>query len=314
MTVSPRIAKFITAIRMDASMPRVIMLGSVIAVLLGTSFSASAQDAATIQKKLVEDYPLTQPTAAFDDIVTAGAVVALQKGPLMMVAVSSSVNPYVATYKNGKLKSGMAAAKSWRDKLSGVPGLSAVPGVAQTGNGPSTRTFVVGEKMWVTKIDTRQDAVVIDLFTDAISDVRYKTSVTFPYPTKGTIPPAQDVEKLVGEVFKVQPSDDAKDAKGDGQQQAPAGGQQAAPAQGAPANGAAAPAASQQTAEAPPPPIAPPPPPPADPKTVSLGQKPDEVIAALGQPEKIVKLGAKQTYYYKDMKVIFVNGKVTDVQ
>jgi len=34
----------------------------------------------------------------------------------------------------------------------------------------------------------------------------------------------------------------------------------------------------------------------------------------LGQPSKIVNLGAKQIYIYKDMKITFVKGKVTDVQ
>ncbi len=41
---------------------------------------------------------------------------------------------------------------------------------------------------------------------------------------------------------------------------------------------------------------------------------PDQVQGALGKPDKIVNLGAKQLYIYKDMKVTFVNGKVTDVQ
>jgi hypothetical protein len=34
----------------------------------------------------------------------------------------------------------------------------------------------------------------------------------------------------------------------------------------------------------------------------------------LGQPEKIVNLGAKQIFVYKDLKVTFINGKVVDVQ
>jgi hypothetical protein len=34
----------------------------------------------------------------------------------------------------------------------------------------------------------------------------------------------------------------------------------------------------------------------------------------MGKPEKKVSLGAKQIYYYKDMKVIFLNGGVPDVQ
>jgi hypothetical protein len=65
-------------------------------------------------------------------------------------------------------------------------------------------------------------------------------------------------------------------------------------------------------------PIASPPPPtdvpPPPPKTISLGQTRDEVVAILGQPQKVVKLAAKEMLYYPDMKVILVNQKVTDVQ
>jgi len=49
-------------------------------------------------------------------------------------------------------------------------------------------------------------------------------------------------------------------------------------------------------------------------KTISLGQTPEQVEAILGKPEKIVNLGPKITYVYKDMKVIFQDGKVSDVQ
>jgi hypothetical protein len=50
------------------------------------------------------------------------------------------------------------------------------------------------------------------------------------------------------------------------------------------------------------------------PKTIGLGQTPDEVRRALGEPERIVDLGAKKIFVYKDMKVIFMDGKVSDVQ
>ena len=39
-----------------------------------------------------------------------------------------------------------------------------------------------------------------------------------------------------------------------------------------------------------------------------------QVEAAMGKPEKKVTLGNKVIYYYKDMKVIFLSGKVSDVQ
>ena len=49
-------------------------------------------------------------------------------------------------------------------------------------------------------------------------------------------------------------------------------------------------------------------------KTISLGQTPEQVEATLGKPDKIVNLGPKLTYIYKDMKVVFQDGKVADVQ
>ena len=52
----------------------------------------------------------------------------------------------------------------------------------------------------------------------------------------------------------------------------------------------------------------------AEPQTIQLGQSTEEVQAALGKPEKIVNLGPKQIYVYKDLKVTFLNNKVSDVQ
>lgn len=49
-------------------------------------------------------------------------------------------------------------------------------------------------------------------------------------------------------------------------------------------------------------------------KTISLGQTMREVQSVLGTPDKIVNLGPKVTYVYKDIKVIFLDGKVADVQ
>ena len=37
-------------------------------------------------------------------------------------------------------------------------------------------------------------------------------------------------------------------------------------------------------------------------------------MAIFGQPSKVVKLGTKEIDVYPDMKVTFVNNKVTDVQ
>jgi hypothetical protein len=50
------------------------------------------------------------------------------------------------------------------------------------------------------------------------------------------------------------------------------------------------------------------------PVTISLGQRIDEVVATQGQPQKVVNLGNKQIYVYPDIKITFVDGRVTDVQ
>jgi len=52
----------------------------------------------------------------------------------------------------------------------------------------------------------------------------------------------------------------------------------------------------------------------ANTKSVELGQTPEQVEAILGRPDKTVNLGTKKFYVYKDMKIVFVDDKVADVQ
>lgn len=49
-------------------------------------------------------------------------------------------------------------------------------------------------------------------------------------------------------------------------------------------------------------------------RTISLGQTKEQVIAVLGQPTTVVKLGAKEVYYFPTMRVTFVDGHVANVQ
>jgi hypothetical protein len=48
--------------------------------------------------------------------------------------------------------------------------------------------------------------------------------------------------------------------------------------------------------------------------TIAAGQSIDQVTAALGNPTKIIDLGAKKIYTYPDLKVTFMNGKVANVE
>jgi hypothetical protein len=54
--------------------------------------------------------------------------------------------------------------------------------------------------------------------------------------------------------------------------------------------------------------------PPQEPVKIGLGQTTDQVVSGLGQPDKVVDLGSKKIYVYKDLKITFVDGRVSDVQ
>jgi hypothetical protein len=52
----------------------------------------------------------------------------------------------------------------------------------------------------------------------------------------------------------------------------------------------------------------------AAPVRISLGQTIAEVEAAMGTPRQIVDLGSKKIYVYEDLKITFIDGRVSDVQ
>jgi len=293
---------------MRVSATSATFFGAVIVALLTIPGTANAQDqTAAIRKKLEAEYQLTKITDDKSDIVTAGSVLVLHKDKVTMVAATSATNPCMNTYKDGKIVHSKTCGANETAKKVGRWG-SMVPGLSSLGSAPSatSRNFVSGEKFWLTKIDVRGDGVVLSFFTDAINDVRYIGVLTIPFGA--VMPSPEEALKAVSEVITVAPAEDAK-GSGDNQQAAPQGGQQQAPA--APAQPAAAPPAA---AEAPPPPLEAPPPPPAEPVEVKVGQTPEQVVAALGQPLKKAKTPTKEIYFYKDLKVTFVDGKVKDVE
>jgi hypothetical protein len=265
---------------------------------------------ADIEKKLTSEYQLTKTTDDKTDIVTAGSVIVLQKDKLVMVPTDATANQCPNSYKDGKINQN-AGCKA-NETLKKIPLFGhTIPGQDKV---PNTRTFVTGEKFWVTKIEVKDagkdSGVVLEFFTDAIKDIRYKGTLTIAF--KKGLPTPDDALKLVSEVLTVAPSEEAKEeTKEKPGATAGTNGKQAVQQQPA---AQAAPEPPPTPAEAPPPAIEPPPPPPAEAPTVSVGQTPDEVVAALGQPTKKAKVGTKEIYYYKDLKVVFVAGKVKDVQ
>jgi hypothetical protein len=184
------------------------------------------------------------------------------------------------------------------------------------------RTFVAGEKFWVTGIVAQTDGILIGTFSDPYNDVRYYGEIKFLFPASTAFPPRRrglfslpppvpriapevdDFMKTVAEVITVAPADDQSDQAG---QPTPAPAPESSPVlESAPAP-APAPAAIS---------VIPPPPLPVDtpPPTIEPGQTEDQVIATFGQPIKVAKFGVKDIFFYKDMKVTFNNGKVSNVE
>jgi len=257
-----------------------------------------AGSSAEIQQKLTSEFTLTKITDDRSDIVTAGAVLLLHKDGVVMYSTPTAA-PAMNVYRDGRIGSNAASniAKVWGKSL--LHG-----GTVQDAAASPQRKFVSGEKFWLTGVNIQDDGVVLNVYSDAYNDVRYYGQIKFPFP-KHNIPPTADVVKAVEEVVTVAPTDNAADdSKSDSKAAA------AAPAAPAPAPAAPAPAPMAAIPPPPPPPDAAPP----QPKTISLGQTKDAVVANWGQPTKIVKLASKEIYYYPDMKVTFVAGKVSNVE
>jgi hypothetical protein len=282
-------------------------LGSAVAAaFLSIGLAAQAGDPATlIQQKLVSQINLTKSTADRSDIVTAGDIVVLQKDGLMMCSTASAY-AYSNTYDNGVLTANQKnrakdAVKSYT-KAFGLSKIGIGGGASASdsaNNGCPSRKFVTGEKFWITGITAQKDGILVSTFSDPFPDpsgnqVRYFGEIKFPF-AKGHVPPVDDFVKTVSEVITVQPAENQGNQENQGDQ----GGQPAAAPE--------APAPVQEIA---------PPPPPADtpPPTIALRQTKDEVIAVMGQPMRIAKLGVKEIFYYKDMKVTFTNGKVSNIE
>jgi hypothetical protein len=261
---------------------------------------AAGQDAAppSLQEQLQAQYKSVKMGSDSNGptVIEEGTVLAIQKGGVLGVPWGSP-KPCPAKYENAALKppGGWCTAGRAEGGKHGfgmlrnrIPGASAVSD-SKT-NTSDTRYFNKGEKVYASNIivDLKNEkiafgVVACDTCNQTNPPTYYKSEVDFQF-AQGYLEKADvsKVEDTIGEVFAIDNSSPAT-----GAQQPAAQSDQAAQPQQAPAQ-----------------------PPPA----IQLGQTIDQVVAALGQPEKTVNLGAKQIYVYKDLKITFVNGKVSDVQ
>ena len=223
-------------------------------------------------------------------VVEQGTVLVIKKGGILSVP-NSDQSILVTKYEGGTVHS----PNTLLSKGLGF-------GMKKFGKEQTTRLMQVGEKVYPSKIvvNLPKDQVTMSIIAcDSCNNVSpttfYKADVVFQFGhgSLATASPSQ-VEDTIAGLLAI---DDSAD-QGGGQQGGNGNDQQGGNQQGGGGGGGQA----QQQG------------PPPEPQQIEKGQTPDQVKAAIGQPDKIVNLGAKQIYVYKDIKVTFINGKVSDVQ
>ncbi|MGA9391509.1 MAG: hypothetical protein WBV69_13800 [Candidatus Sulfotelmatobacter sp.] len=266
-------------------------------LIASTFFSASlaGAQAVSLQEQLAAQYKMVKigsDTSGYS-VVEKGTLLAVQKGGILAVPYGDN-NVLSSKYEGGTIKGPSGLALMGRKSIMG-----------KFGKEQTTHLFAVGDKVYPMKIDVNvaKDTVTLgivacDTCNKTDPPTYNKANVVFQFP-KGSLANAAagGVEDTIGQVLSISNEEAQQDQGGQqqgGQQQGgDQGGQQQASDQG-----------QQQQADQPA----------AEPASIEKGMTTDQVEAAMGKPEKKVTLGAKQIYYYKDMKVIFLNGKVSDVQ
>jgi hypothetical protein len=259
--------------------------------------SLAGAQAPTLQEQLAAQYKLVKmgsDTGGYS-VVEKGTLLAIQKGGILGVPYSDQ-SILSTKYENGQVKSPNTV-------LSKGIGF----GMKKFGKEQTTHLMQVNDKVYPTHIDVNvaKDTVTLgivacDTCNKTDPPTYMKANVVFQFP-KGSLANGQagPVEDTIGQVLSIS-NDDSQQAQGGDQGGQQQGGDQAQQQQGG-QDQAQQPAADAQQ-------------PPAQPVSIEKGMTTDQVEAAMGQPDKKVNLGTKQIYYYKDMKVIFLSGKVSDVQ
>jgi hypothetical protein len=251
--------------------------------------------AVSLQEQLVAQYKAAKigsDTSGYS-VTEEGTLLAVQKGG-MLGSPYSEKSTLANKYEGGTVHPPNGLMLSGKKALLGH--FSTTQSQGQT-----TKLFAKGDKVYPMKVEVNleKDTVTLGIVAcDACNKTDpptyNKANVVFQFP-KGALAKASagDVEDTIGQLLSI--SDNAQQDQGGGQQQ---GGDQQ---QGGQGDQQAAQQPAQQQA-------------PAEPQTIEKGQTTDQVQGSLGKPDKIVNLGAKQIWVYKDLKVTFLNGKVSDVQ
>ena len=270
---------------------------AVIASAMVLTASLNAQ-APTLEEQLAAQYKAAKmgsDTSGYS-VTEEGTLLAVQKGGILGVPYSDKT-PLTTKYEGGTVHSPNGLMVAGKKSLLGHFSSTA-------SQGQNTKLFQKGDKVYPTKVDVNleKDTVVMgivacDQCNKTDPPTYNKAQVAFQFP-KGSLAKASagDVEDTIGQLLAISDDSQGGDQQGGNQQ---GGDQQAGQQaqQGGQGPGGQGPP-QQQSA----------------PETIQMGMTTDQVQGALGQPAKIVNLGPKQIYVYKDLKVTFFGGKVVDVQ
>ncbi len=261
--------------------------------------------APTLREQLAAQYKVAKMGSDSSgwSLVEDGTLLSIQKGGIKGSPYKTSFTRS-ATFQDGTVHAAAdpasGKASDMQKKLCGV--FKKCPTTPDTVNDEqTTKLFAKGDKVYPTKIDVNLDKdqvimgiVACDTCNKTDPPTYNKANVVFVFP-KGSLGKtgAGAVEDTIGQLLSI--SDDAQQEAGGDQ----GGGQQGGGQQGGQGQQA------EQNQQ---------PQPQAEPQSIEKGMTADQVEGAMGKPEKIVNLGPRKIYVYKDLKVTFLNGKVFDVQ
>ena len=233
---------------------------------------------ANIERGLQSQYPPTKLAGPADRLraTQLGTVLVIQKDG-MGASLANEMVTFGNNYKDGRIKHTLGGSLFHQTY--------------------TIRDIQAGERLYLLKTEVKDTGVTFNVQSCEACDgspsdfdpMPYRAALTFQYP-KGywTNTGYAQIQQAISEVFAFANGPDTSMQ---------------------PNPEPVAPSGTQFAQQPPPAPV-----PQQEPVKIGLGQTADQVVAGLGQPDKVVDLGSKKIYIYKDLKITFVDGKVSDVQ
>jgi hypothetical protein len=227
-----------------------------------------------VAQQLTAQYAVTR-VGANGAVLQGGQVLVVQQDGIKANLASVNRSYYSNEFKNGKVTQSLGA------KIIRMP---VVPG--------AYNFIQMGAKVYLTHLEVKEKEIVLSVQTCGICNpaaadpLAFRSAVAFQFP-KGYLQTADyaSIQATIGKLFAIDtstppavPTEPAQSTGGVSQFPEPS----AAPVQAT--------------------------------QTIKLGDSIDQVVTALGQPERSAKVANRDIYFYKDMKITFVDGKVSDIQ